>query len=298
MPTGLLSLADVSPYQFSTMLDLAHEIKQKPGRFHKRLKHCILGEIKGPPAACPPALSFHQAVAALGGRYISHSFHETAKINLFTLRHLEAGLDGLISEAFPHSLLNQWVLSLKMPLINNGSDTFHPCRVLADIFTLKEEGLDLNSLKITYIGGVTPVLNSLIQGLSKTGSSLKITCPENSRPDPALLKTALNAGIKSGFSVKMEHDPEAAYADTDVLYTDCGWQHKAGGGESEKFRITAETVKKAGNRILVLHGHSLAPGPEIETAVLEGPQSAVLNQWENTLHIQKAIMVLLLGMNK
>jgi ornithine carbamoyltransferase len=298
MPEGLLSLSNITPYQFSDLLDLAHDIKSKPGRYAGYLAHKTVGEIIVPERALPAEPSFHAAVAGLGGTFIPCAFQSPPPDVFFTLRHLEMGKDLLITRAFSYLELKECRNQLNIPILNHGSDTFNPCRVLSDLFTLKELSLDLNSLHIAYIGGRTPVLHSLIHGLSKTGSSLHIACPKSMLPEAHILNEAVFEGKQTGFSLKMEQSPEKAVKNADVLYTDCGWQHAVSKNEAEKFRITPELIETAGKNGLVFHGHSLYAGKEVETGILTGPHSAVLKQWENTLHIQKAIMVLLLKIKK
>ncbi len=296
MPAGLLSLSDISPYDMSALLDLAHNIKRKPSRYYGYLAHQTIAEIRRPETVLPSEPSFHTAAAGLGGSLIPCQFPSPPQDYLFALKHLEKGMDILVTGAFSHSKLPEWQNSLEVPLINNGSDTFNPCRALADIFTLKEYRFDLNSLHIAYIGGRTPVLNSLIQALAKTGAALYIACPESVLPDSNILNSAVRESGQTGFSLQLGQDPEDAAVNADILYTDCGWQQNASQNEAEKFRITPGLIKAAGKNALVFHGHSLSAGKEIEPSVLHGSQSAVLNQWENTLHIQKAIMVLLVKM--
>ncbi len=298
MPGGLLSLKDFSPYQFSALLDLALEIKNKPARYCRRLENQIAGWVAGPEKSFPVEPSFQTAVAGLGGDYIPCPFPSPRRDSLFVLKHLEKWMNCVLAGAFPHSQIMEWERRLIIPVINTGSDIFNPCRALADLFTLKEFNLDLNSLRLAYIGGRTPVLNSLIQGLAKTGAHLHIACPKNLKPDENILDPAGKEGKETGFSLTVGHDPGEAALDADVLYTDCGWQENASGTDAEKFRITSQLVRNAGSRVIVLHGHSLTAGEEIERRVIEGLQSAVLKQWENTLHIQKAIMVSLLKVKK
>jgi ornithine carbamoyltransferase len=295
MPDGLLSLSEITPYQFSAFLDLVNEIKKKPTGYSRRLAHKIIGEVRGPETALPIDPSFHTATAGLGGSYIPCPLPSPPHDYLFTLMHLEKGMDCLVTGAFSHSCLNIWRNELSIPIINNGSDTFNPCRALADLFTLKEHNLDLNSLHFAYIGGRTPVLNSLIQALAKTGSALSIACPENDVPDSDIVNNAVREGNQTGFSLHIGQDPEEAAVNANVLYTDCGWQTNVSSKEAEKFRITPELLQFAGKEALVFHGHSLSAGKEIHYSVLSGGQSAALNQWENTLHVQKAIMVSLVN---
>lgn len=298
MPKGLLSLSNITPYQFSDLLDLAHDIKSKPARYSGHLAHKTIGEIIAPESASPAEPSFHAAVAGLGGTFIPCAFPSPPPDVFFALRHLEIGKDCLITRAFSYLELKQWHNQLDIPILSHGSDTFNPCRVLSDLFTLKELSLDLNSLHIAYIGGRTPVLHSLINGLSKTGSSLHIACPESMLPKAQIVNEAVFEGKQTGFSLKVEQSPENAAKNADVLYTDWGWQQSVSKSEAKKFRITRRLIETAGKDVLVFHGHSLSAGNEIEAGILTGPHSAVLKQWENTLHIQKAIMVLLLKIKK
>jgi len=295
MPAHFISLQDVSPYEFSTLLDLARDIKNNPVRYKRRLEDTMVGWITRPEKIFPPEPSFHVAAAGLGGKFIPFKFPFHQRDPLFSLRHLEKWMDILVAEALPHSQLTEWSENLSIPVINSGSDRYNPCRAAADLFTLKEWGLDLNFLKIVYIGGKTPVLHSLIHGLAKTGSHLHIACPKGKEPDQEVLNQAEQTGNTSGFSYSLGHDPGAAVNQADVLYTDSGWNTNTG---EEKFHITPELLRRTGKEILIFHGHSLSAGEEISRNVIKGPQSAVLKQWENTLHIQKAIMVSLVKIMK
>jgi len=178
-------------------------------------------------------------------------------------------------------------------VINGLTDWLHPCQILADLFTLYERGMDLDRIVVTYIGDGNNVANSWIEAAGLYGLTIRIACPEGYDPDRNLIAQVESAGRGR---VEIHRDPLAAAKDANVLYTDV-WASMGQEAEREKripifrgYQINAEALAHAAKNAVVLHCLPAHRGEEITEDVIEGPQSAVFDEAENRLHLQKAIL--------
>jgi ornithine carbamoyltransferase len=214
--------------------------------------------------------------------------------------------DAILIRTFEHSKVIDLAKYAAVPVINGLSDLHHPCQALADIFTIMEKKAHegpggLRRLKMAYIGDGNNVCHSLMQGAAKLGMNLVVATPKGYEPDAEITRQAFEDAKQSGVEIAILNDPVVAAKNADVIYTDV-WASM--GQEKEKqararkfaaFQINAELVKLAKPDYIFMHCLPAHRGEEVTADVIDGPNSVVFDQAENRLHVQKAILTLLLG---
>ena len=250
-------------------------------------------------------VSFEAGISQLGGHAIFMSSADTqigrGEEVRDTARVLSRYVDAIMIRTYSQESVAELAKYATVPVINGLTDTHHPCQVLADLMTIQEKLGRLKGLKLAYIGDGNNMANSLIEGCIKTGMDITLACPEGYDPDSGILAWAKEKGREAGGpSATLVRDPNVAASGADVLYTDV-WASM--GQESEKasrekhfrgFQINAELLKKAKPGAIVLHCLPAHRGEEITDEAMEGKNSAVFDQAENRLHVQKALLELLI----
>jgi ornithine carbamoyltransferase len=219
-------------------------------------------------------------------------------------RNLERWVDGIVARTFSHQTVERLASYSHIPVINGLTDNHHPVQILCDLFTLWEKRGRVQGLRVVFVGDGNNVCASWLQGAAKMGIHFTLACPKGYGPDAGLLAHAEEQAKASGATLAVVHDPAAAARGADVLYTDV-WTSM--GQEEERarrlkdfqgFQVDAALVRLAAPDALVMHCLPAHRGEEIADEVIEGPQSIVFDEAENRLHLQKAILVTLLGGNK
>ena len=205
---------------------------------------------------------------------------------------------AIVARLHEHAIIEGMAKHASIPVVNALTDLSHPCQVLADAFTLYERSLWNDTVKIVFVGDGNNVANSWIELAGVLPFHFVLACPEGYTPNQGLLDAAREKGISK---IEILHDPVAAATDADVLYTDV-WTSM--GQEEEKearlrifapFQINSSLLAKAKPTAVVMHCMPAHRGEEISTEVMDGPQSNILDQAENRLHVQKALLVKLLN---
>jgi len=189
-----------------------------------------------------------------------------------------------------------------VPVINGLSDLLHPCQALADYFTLRERRGDLAGLKMAYVGDGNNVAHELMFGAVKLGMRFSIACPTGYEPNPLIYKSAVREAQKLGSPLpEVSSDLLEAVAEADAVYTDV-WTSMGQEAESKErrgafqgFQVTPEMMAAAGPPAVFMHCLPAHRGEEVAAEVIDGPQSVVFDEAENRLHVQKAILVTLMG---
>jgi len=216
-------------------------------------------------------------------------------------RNLERWVDGIVARTFSHQMVERLARYSRIPVINGLTDTHHPVQILCDLFTLWEKRGRVRGLRVAFIGDGNNVCHSWLEGAAKVGVNFTLACPKGYEPDPGVLTRAMAQATTSGATLAVTHDPEAAARGADVLYTDV-WASM--GQEDERarrlrdfqgFQVDERLVRLAASDVLVMHCLPAHRGEEIAEDVIEGPHSIVFDEAENRLHMQKAILVRLLG---
>jgi len=206
-------------------------------------------------------------------------------------------LNGIMIRTFSQANVEAFACNATIPVINGLTDLLHPCQILSDLFTIKEKKGSYEGIKVAYIGDGNNVANSWIEAAARLPLKLALACPEGYDPDAQIMAK----GIKdSKEGITLYRDPLEAAKNADILYTDV-WASMGQESENEErkkifknYQINAKLLKKAKKDAIVMHCLPAHRGEEITDDVIDGPQSVVIDQAENRLHVQKAILEILL----
>tara|TARA_B100001248_G_scaffold259194_1_gene244774 strand:+ start:216 stop:1145 length:930 start_codon:yes stop_codon:yes gene_type:complete len=299
---NFLSSLDISTKEVFHILDLAEGFKSKDLNFD--LKDKVLGLIFDK-SSTRTRVSFQVAMSRLGGTTIDLN-PTTSQIGRGepikdTARVLSRYCDALAIRTFHQSDLEEYAKWSSKPVINALTDLEHPCQALADFMTIKEEFTDLSKVVLTFIGDGNNVANSLIFCGALLGVEVRIACPKGYEPNNSVIKKALEINNNKNVSLKIINDPHMAVVGSNVLYTDV-WSSM--GEESKKvkkdkdfegFTINNDLLKKASKDSIVLHCLPAYRDKEITDEVFECKNSRIFEQAENRLHVQQALLALLLA---
>ena len=296
-----LSSADITAQQTESLLQLAADLKA--GRRSIDLGGKTLGLIFSK-ASTRTRVSFTVAMARLGGQTIDLN-PQVSQVGrgepvADTARVLSRYVDALAIRTFAQDELAEYAHWASIPVINALTDLEHPCQALADYLTLQESFGSITGLTLTYLGDGNNVAHSLMLCGALLGVHVRIGCPQNFAPDPAVLEQA--RGLAAGRStVEVLHEPVAAVRGAHALYTDV-WASM--GQEQEKAEreqafagwcLNEELVAEADPRAIVLHCLPAYRGLEISAGAMEGSASRIFDQAENRLHAQQSLLAALLG---
>lgn len=302
----LLSVNDLSVDEVYRIFDLAQQLKdrQKKGEPHQLLKGKTLGMIFQK-ASTRTRVSFEAGMWQLGGTALFLSANDLqigrGEPVKDTARVLSRYLDGIMIRTFSHAEVEELARYADIPVINGLTDYLHPCQALTDVFTVVERKGKAKGLKMAYVGDGNNMVNALLHTCAKVGMDIAVATPPGYSPNPQAVLEAKAAAAEHGSKVTLVTDPKDAAVGADVLYTDV-WASM--GQEAEQaarkrafagYQINEALLKLAKPDAIVMHCLPAHRGEEITDAVLEGPQSAVFDEAENRLHVQKAIMALLMG---
>lgn len=298
---NFLKLSDLSCEEITAVLDLADELKRKKKEKieHKMLKDKTLGMIFKK-SSTRTRVSFEVGMYELGGNAIFLSSDNTqmgrGEPAEDTARVLSRYLDGIMIRTYEQEEVETLAKFASIPIINGLTDLCHPCQVAADLMTIREYKKELNGKKLCYIGDGNNMANSLIVGAVKTGMQISVACPGGYEPDDEVVRWAEQNG-----SLILSDDPQKCAKDADVLYTDV-WASM--GMESEikerreifaPYQINDEIMSLAKDDAMVLHCLPAHKEEEITEKLFEEHADEIFEQSENRLHVQKAIMVMLMA---
>ncbi len=306
MKKDLISLADLSSSEIWDILNLAQELKEEwaAGGNIPRLVGKSLGMIFQKPSL-RTRVSFEMAMKHLGGHalYLSPDEIQLGKRESVAdvARVLSRYVDGIMARVFAHSDLEELARYSRVPVINGLSDYSHPCQALSDLFTILEKKGRLTGLKLAWVGDGNNVLHSLLFGCSKVGMDIVAATPEGYEPDGQVVEMAFAFARESSSTVELTNDPVAAVKGADVIYTDT-WVSMGQEAEQKKrlevfppYQVNAALVSRARPDVIVMHCLPAHRGQEITDGVADGPHSVIFDQAENRMHVQKAILAILLG---
>ncbi len=305
-PKDVLTILDIPQQSIVALMQIAKKLKSahKKGQAIMPLKGKTLGLIFEKPST-RTRVSFEAGMNQLGGQAL---FLASEKIQLSrgesladTAKVLTRYLDGLVVRTFEQTTLEEWGKHTSIPIINGLTDYCHPCQALADIQTILEHKGTVKGLKLAYIGDGNNISHSLIEIGAKLGMHVSVGCPAEYAPDPVLVGRAQKEGSKTGSRIFITSDPIQAARQADVVYTDV-WISM--GQESDQqprmaaltpYQVNGTLMKSAKPDAIAMHCLPAHRGEEITAEVLDGPQSVVLDQAENRLHVQKAILMKWIG---
>ena len=300
-----LSLKDWSREQIEGLFDLAAGMKADPAAWSESLKGRSLAMVFQKPST-RTRVSFEVGMFQLGGQAL---FLGANDIQLHrgetvgdTAAVLSRYVDGIMARVFAHQDVLDLARHGTVPVINGLSDLLHPCQALADYFTLRERRGQVSGLKMAYIGDGNNVCHALMFGAVKLGCPMSVGCPRGHEPNKLISKSAAREAQKLGSPApEVTNDPIAAVAGADVVYTDV-WasmgqeaEHKQRLEIFQGYKVTPEMMAAANPEAVFMHCLPAHRGEEVDAAVIDGPQSVVFDEAENRLHVQKAVLVTLMG---
>jgi len=296
MKKDLISIKDLSEQEIYKIFNLATQLKkeQKQGKSHN---HLLAGKTIAMLFEKPSLrtrMTFEVGMYQLGGhavyeRLIGEKIGDRESVQ-DAARNLERWVDGIVVRTFSHKNVIELAKVANIPVINALTNLLHPCQILTDMFTILEKKGRLDGIKVAYIGDGNNICNSWIYGAEKTGIILKIACPEGYEPSKDMTTK----------EIFITNSPEEAVKDSDIVYTDA-WASM--GQESEKemrnkvfqaFQINKKLLSNTNPDVLIMHCLPAHRGDEITDEVIDSPNAIVFDEAENRLHIQKAILNLLL----
>jgi len=301
----IISIHDLTSEEVNQILDTAHilKMKQKIGEIYHPLQGKTLGMIFQK-ASTRTRISFEVAMWQLGGYALFLSATDLqlkrGETIADTARVLSRYLDGIMIRTYAHQDVLDLAKYSTVPVINGLTDLLHPCQVLSDLFTIKEKLGFLQGVNLVYIGDGNNMAHSLMFGGAKTGMHVTICSPTGYEPDSDITSSARQDALKTGATINIHSNPLEAVIDADIIYTDV-W---ASMGQEEEHQKRVEAFKdyQVNNKLLaglkdgllVMHCLPAHRGEEITDEVVDGPNSIVIDQAENRLHVQKAILTLVI----
>ena len=304
MKKDFLAISDLSVYEFNRLLEMAGQMKAKPRRWRTALEGKVLAMIFEKPSL-RTRMTFEVGMLQLGGEavYLSPSDIQLGKreSTADVGHNLERWVNGIMIRTFGHRIAVELAQAVRIPVINALTDLLHPCQAMADFLTLQEKKGDLAALKLAYVGDGNNVCHSLINASAKAGTKMAVATPKDYEPSAEVVGRAREDGKATGFALELGRNPVEAVSGADAVYTDA-WASM--GQESEKakrarifarYQVNAKLMAAAKPGAFFMHCLPAHRGQEVTDEVMDSPSSVVFDQAENRLHVQKAIMVSLMG---
>ena len=304
----LLSIHELSVDDVEEILTLAADLKakQKAGIPHKLLAGKTLGMIFEK-SSTRTRVSFEVGMYQLGGQAL---FLSSRDLQLGrgepikdTARVLSRYLDGIMIRTYGHERIEELARYADIPVINALSDLLHPCQALTDLLTIREyKGKNLAGLKMAYVGDGNNMTHSLMYAAAKVGMNFAAATPEGYEPNAEVVTNAKADAAATGATITITHNPMEAVAGADVIVTDT-WasmgqeaEHDARTAVFRPYQVNWELVAESGDaRCIVMHCLPAYRGEDITEDVFEEFADVIFDEAENRLHVQKAIMALVMG---
>jgi ornithine carbamoyltransferase len=304
MKKDFLSLYDLERADFEAVFGKADKVKKmlKAGVSHTPLAGKTLGMIFDK-SSTRTRISFEVGIYQLGGMALFLNNRDTqvgrGEDISDTARVMSRYLDAVVIRTYSQSFVEDFARYATIPVINGLTDEQHPCQILSDLFTIKEKKGRYEGLKVAYVGDGNNVANSWIDAAAGLPIRLSLACPEKYEPEEAILERGTK---KAEGGITLYRNPADAVKDADVIYTDV-WTSMGQEAEKEErkkifrgYQVNGELLSRARKDAIVMHCLPAHRGEEITDDVIDGPHSVVIDQAENRLHVQKAVMeILILG---
>ncbi len=304
LSNDLLTGSEWSPGQTRELLRLTADIKARPERYATSLCGKFLALIFEKPSL-RTRVTFEVGIQSMGGSVVFLD-HTQARLGeresiADVARNLERWVHGIVARVYEQRVLEEMAANAEIPVINALSDKFHPCQALADFFTLEEKFGSLRGFKLAYVGDGNNVCHSLIFLAARLGVHLRIATPPNYAPAQEVVGEAKRAARETRAKIELFSDPREAVAGAQGVYTDA-WismgfeaEEKVRNAVFTPYQVNRELMALAAPEAVFLHCLPAHRGAEVTAEVLDGPQSAALDQSENRMYVQKAILQMLLS---
>jgi ornithine carbamoyltransferase len=300
----LVSIRDLSPMEVESLFNLSALVKARPQDFRNALagKHIAMFFEK---PSLRTRITFEAGICGLGG---SVSFidqrHERldARETLSDIAHnLERWVSGIVLRTFAHETVEGMAELACVPVINALSEIEHPCQALADYFTLHEKFGNLKKICLAYVGDGNNVMHSLLLTSALLGSKIRIATPKGYGPNPQILSDAHDIAKNTGAVIELMTDPHRAVKGADAIYTDA-WTSMGHEHETEErarifppYQVNDKLMSGAAQHAVFMHCLPAHRNEEVTDALIDSASSVVFDQAENRMHVQKAILMMLVG---
>jgi ornithine carbamoyltransferase len=300
----LISITDFTPAEVAGVLDLASIMKVRPHDFRGALdgKQVVLFFEK---PSLRTRLTFEAGMNSLGGKtfFVDQTGSRLGAREPISdmAKNLERWVDGIVLRTFSHDTVMQFAEHASIPVVNGLSDVEHPCQALADYLTLQERFGDVRRVRMTYVGDGNNVAHSLMLTAAALGSSITIATPKGYEPNELIIADSLQLATETGGEVIVTNDPVAGVRGADAVYTDV-WASMGQEEEAQErerifadFQVNASLMSHAASHAIFMHCLPAHRGSEVTAEIIDSDASVVFDEAENRLHVQKAVLLLLLG---
>ncbi len=286
------------------LMSLAADVKARPGEYRTSLSGRFLALIFEKPSL-RTRTAFEVGIQSLGGGavFLDHTVTRLGERETIrdVARNLERWVHGIVARTFAQSSIDELAAHASIPVINALSDVYHPCQAFADFFTLEERFDGVRGLKLAYVGDGNNMCHSLLLAGARTGAHVRVATPHGYEPNAEIVAEAKRAARETRAKIDLFHSAEEAVAGAQAVYTDV-WASMGQEEEAEArakifapFQVNKELMKLAAQDAIFLHCLPAHRGLEVSADVIDSPRSVIYDQAENRLHIQKAILLLLLS---
>lgn len=300
----LLSVAQLGRGDVETIFDAARALKSDRNAFTKVLENKRLGMIFEKDSL-RTRFTFDVGMQDLGGSAVFMDHRDVKLGSRESLKdmakNLERWVHGIVARTYKHRALEELAANCNIPVINGLSDYLHPCQGLSDFFTLTERWGDVRGRRVVYVGDGNNTCHSLVHTAALLGAHITVCSPEGFEPNARVISEAMLMARESGSDIKISNDPEKSVAGADAVYTDV-WASMGQEDEIEEraalfenYRIDEELMALAKPDAFFMHCLPAHRGQEVTSPVIDGANSIVYDIAENRLHVQKAVLALLLG---
>jgi ornithine carbamoyltransferase len=300
----LLTGTEWGAAQVRELYQLAADIKARPDRYRGALGGKYLALIFEKPSL-RTRVTFEVGIQSMGGASVFLDHTETRLGKRESIRdvakNLERWVHAIVARVFEQKELEELAGHASIPVINALSDRFHPCQALADFFTLEERFGSVRGMKVAYVGDGNNVCHSQMIAGARVGAHVRVGTPVGYEPDAEIVAEARRAARETKAKIELFHSAEEAVAGAQAIYTDV-W---ASMGQEEEtaaratifapFQVNEALMDAAAPDAVFLHCLPAHRGSEVTDAVMDSPRSIVYEQAENRLHVQKAVLLVLLG---
>ena len=302
--SDLLSIQDLTPGDVQLIFKVAGRIKKAPDEFALSLKGKTLAMIFEKPSLRTRA-TFDVGMTSMGGQalFLDHSDAKLGERESIrdVARNLERWVHGIVARTYKNRSVVELAEHARIPVINGLTDLLHPCQALADYFTLGEK-LSLDSgARLCFVGDGNNTCHSLILGAARLGIHLSVASPAGYEPNPEIVRQAMGTAAATGATITIMRNPREAVRGAQAVYTDV-WASMGQEAETEDraavfadYQVNSQLMDLAGRGALFMHCLPAHRGYEVAPQVIDSPQSVVYDQAENRLHIQKALLLLLIA---
>ena len=304
LSSDLLTGREWSAAHVRELFQMAVDVKAHPERYKSALAGRFLAMIFEKPSL-RTRVTFEVGISSLGGTaiYLDHAGTHLGQRESIpdVARQLSRWVQGIVARVFSQEALENLAANATVPVINGLSDLYHPCQTFCDFFTIEEKFGSASGLKLAYVGDGNNVCHSLLVAGARVGAHLRIATPKGYEPDAEIVASARCDAAATKGTIELFRSPEEAVAGAQAVYTDV-WASMGQESETEAraaifapYQVNIKLMSQASPDAVFLHCLPAHRGSEVTDEVMESPRSIVFDEAENRLHVQKAILLMLLN---